>query len=231
MPTLELVQKYQHDAPCATVGVDVAAGEEHFDKENFPNEHVKHYEMIQRAKELGIPIAIHAGESTDQARGNVRRAITEYGASRIGHGYRMKKIEELMNMVRDNQCHVEVCPTSSVETGGWVYDEIKNWKLHPCLDMLRSGVKFSFSSDDPSVFHTSLAWQYRIALAKMGLTRKELLQTNLDAVDASFCTPEEKNYLRATLENHERRSARRSFRKAATESFADRVYLSGKEYI
>jgi adenosine deaminase len=232
MSTLDLVQKHQHDYPCATVGVDVAAGEEHYDKEKFPHLYTSHYEMIQRAKELGIPIAIHAGEATDQARENVRRAISEYGASRVGHGYSMAKSDELMYFVRQSGCHIEVCPTSSVETGGWVYDgEVKDWQSHPCMAMLRCGVPFSFNSDDPAVFHTSLAWQYRIALAKMGLTRAQLVQTNLDGIDAAFCTPEQKEDLRANVQRYAQKSARPIFRRARSEAFVDRVHLNSNVYV
>jgi adenosine deaminase len=226
MSTLELVQKHQKAFPCATVGVDIASGEEHFDKDNFPELFKAHFEMIQKAKELNVPITLHAGEATDLARENVRRAITEYGASRIGHGYRMVEDTELMQFVRDNGCHIEVCPTSSDETGGWIY-ETKDWKSHPCVSMLEHGVSFSFSSDDPAVFHTSLAWQYRIAVAKMGLTRETLVKTNLDAIDAAFCSSEEKEELRERVRQYSQRNIR-SFRRAISENFADRVYLNAK---
>ena len=228
--TLDLVVQHQQDSPCATVGVDIAAGEEHFDKDNFPHLYKPHYEMIQRAKKLGIPITLHAGESTDLAKDNVERAVTEYGASRIGHGYRMVESPELMEFVGETGCHVEICPTSSVETGGWRY-ETKNWEEHPCIAMQRHGVPFSFSSDDPAVFHTSLAWQYRIAVAKMGLTQLEMVQTNMDAVDAAFCPEDVKDELRNELLKHARRSSRHSFRKSISDTFADRVYLNAEEYI
>ena len=231
MLTLELVKKHQDDYPCATVGIDIASGEEHFDKKNFPHLDAPHYEMIQRARDLGIPITLHAGEGTEHARENVRRAITEYGAWRIGHGYRMVESDDLISFVSESRCHVEICPTSSVETGGWIY-ESKDWKAHPSLAMLRKGVSLSFSSDDPAVFHTSLAWQYRVGLAKMGLTRSELEQSNLDAIEAAFCSAEVKKELRATVLHYMRTSTRRaSFKRTLSDGFADRVYLSTKEYV
>jgi adenosine deaminase len=156
--------------------------------------------MIQRARQIGIPITMHAGESTDLAADNVRRSIAEYGASRIGHGYRMLQDAELVRFVRDSKVHVEVCPTSSYETGGWITARgNKDWSTHPAVAMKEAGVSFSLSSDDPAVFHTSLAWQYRIALAKMNLTRQDLVECNLRAADAAFCTQEEKDRLRGVL--------------------------------
>jgi len=216
-PTLDLVCRYQNDYPCATVGIDIAAGEEHFNAQEFPALYQPHYEMIQKAKNLGIPITLHAGESTPQAMKNVERAILEYGAKRIGHGYRMVENRDLMHTVKEHNVHVEVCPTSSLETGGWVFTSAppstpssthsndssnggtKNWSRHPCIVMKEEGISFSLSSDDPAVFHTSLAWQYRIALAKMNFTREELLETNIHAVNAAFCSEKVKESLRALL--------------------------------
>lgn len=221
-PTLDLVSEHWHDYPCATVGIDIAAGEEHFDAQNFPHLHDTHYQVFYNKAQLDskykdIPVTIHAGESPDESSSdNVRRAVEEYGASRIGHGYRVVNDAALMEQLRRDKIHLEVCPTSSDETGGWVYpppnsngdedDERKQqrknnkqWMQHPIVDMLNAGLSFSFSSDDPAVFHTSLAWQYRVAMVKMGFTRQQMLQCNLNAIDAAFCSPEEKEKLRRHL--------------------------------
>jgi adenosine deaminase len=132
-----------------------------------------------------------------------------YGAKRIGHGYRMTESVELMQQLAKERIHVEICPTSSVETGGWIFDEPgdtaatsniavhhvpkkKPWKDHPGLEMIKYGIPVSLNSDDPAVFHTSLTWQYRIALMKMGLSREQIVQSNIHAIEASFGPNEEK---------------------------------------
>jgi adenosine deaminase len=169
-----MADKYRNDYPCAVVGVDIAAGEEHFDREQFPEMYQLHYDMCQRAKDLGLSITLHAGETPDgNSLDNVRRAINDYGATRIGHGYRLVESVELMQEVKAKGVHLEVCPTSSVETGGWIY-ETKNWKEHPACSFLKHGLSFSINSDDPAVFHTSLSWQYRLVLAKMEFTREQV---------------------------------------------------------
>lgn len=242
MPTVELADKHRNDYPCAVVGVDIAAGEEHFDQEQHPDLYQSHYAMMQRAKELDLSITLHAGESPSaNALGNVGRAINEYGASRIGHGYRLIESEELMQEVKEKGVHLEVCPTSSVETGGWVY-ETKDWKEHPACFFLKRGLSFSFNSDDPAVFHTSLSWQYRLSMAKMGFSREDLLMTNLNAIDGAFCSDEEKKELKHRVQcygdakglgrsvcsapEHKRKAWRRS---KSDGYFSDRVYVSTKK--
>lgn len=226
---LEIAQEYFHDFPCGVIGVDVAAGEEHFDKKKHPNLFQAHYDFAQKAKALKIPLTIHAGEVSDEGMNNVRRAVVEYHAKRIGHGYRMVESEEIMRLVQSRGVHVEICPTSSVETGGWNYNGLRDWFQHPANTMKEHNIRLSLSSDDPAVFHTSLAWQYRVALAKLKWINEDLIQSNLDAIDAAFCTKNEKVLLKEII---------RSYAKAYTEMFdsshepnesrppfSDRVYL------
>eukprot|EP00550_Attheya_septentrionalis_P001311 CAMPEP_0198286772 /NCGR_PEP_ID=MMETSP1449-20131203/5754_1 /TAXON_ID=420275 /ORGANISM="Attheya septentrionalis, Strain CCMP2084" /LENGTH=467 /DNA_ID=CAMNT_0043984569 /DNA_START=166 /DNA_END=1569 /DNA_ORIENTATION=- len=191
---IRIAQERRNDAPCAIVGVDIAAGEEHFDKENFPHLYEPHYKAFQRAQELGLNITMHAGEAGGEE--NIKMAVQEYGATRIGHGYRIVRDSKLMEEMRG--VHFEICPTSSVETGGWVY-KMRNWNEHPAIQMIRSGMKVGFNSDDPAVFDTSLTWQLRVALGKMGLSKKCLLQAAHNSIDAAFLNPEEKDVLRRRL--------------------------------
>ena len=230
---VELANEYKNNHPCAVVGIDIAAGEEHFNRVEFPILHDAHYEMMLMAKRYNIDnITIHAGETTNGLQ-NVQDAIRKYGAKRIGHGYRMVDSKRVMELVKKNNIHVEVCPTSSLETGGWIYDKDnnnhndkcndqkndnnnnnnnnnnerrcttlkRNWKRHPCVRMLQENISFSLSSDDPAVFYTSLAWQYRIALNKMEFTKEQILQTITNSISAAFCSEKEKDRLRKIIDH------------------------------
>ena len=107
-----------------------------------------------------------------------------------------------MQEMRDKNIHFEVCPTSSVETGGWAYDsEQKDWSNHPAALMIRHGMNVGFNSDDPSVFNTSLTWQLRIVLGKMGLSRKVLLRSFTNSLNAAFLTEDEKYELHRVMDD------------------------------
>jgi adenosine deaminase len=147
---VHMADKFRSDFPCAVVGIDIAAGEDHFSPESSLWH--GHFGMCQRAKELGINITLHAGETPESAE-NVRKAILEYGATRVGHGYRITKHPEIVDIVKSNNTHLEVCPTSSVETGGWKKTE---WTKHPGSFFRDNGISISLNSDDPAVFNTSL---------------------------------------------------------------------------
>jgi adenosine deaminase len=195
---VELASARRDDFPCAVVAVDIAAGEEHFDAKNFQALHEPHLKAMKKAQQLNVNITMHAGEVAGGK--NVSAAIREYGATRIGHGYRMIDDIELLKELKDKQIHLETCPTSSRETGGWKFEnDEKDWTAHPCLAMIENGISVSFSSDDPAVFNTSLSWQYRTVIAKMKQKKETLLAAVEAGIDAAFCSDDEKQTLRKAV--------------------------------
>jgi len=190
---VNLAQEHRTDFPCAVVGIDIAAGEAHFERDSpFWKDH---YDMCQKAKKLGLNITMHAGETPDTAE-HVRLAIQEYGARRIGHAYQIVEREDLMALVRDEKVHVESCPTSSIETGSW---KKGHWRNHPAVTFREYGIPLSLSSDDPAVFNTSLTWQYRIALKKMGFEKNDIKDMLESAIEASFQDDASKDILREKI--------------------------------
>lgn len=146
-------------------------------------------------------ITIHAGEVGDAT--FVKRAVYEYGAKRIGHGYRIAHDSDVMKDMKLRDIHFEVCPTSSYETGGWNYEEHnKNWTEHPAVKMFRYGLNIGLNSDDPAVFDTSCTWQYRIAAGKMGLTKECILKTVRNSINSAFLSEKEKEDLRLHLDQY-----------------------------
>jgi len=121
----------------------------------------------------------------------------------IGHGYHIAQEPDVMEEMRRKNIHFEICPTSSDETGGWNYEEDgKNWKEHPAIAMMRYGLNIGLNSDDPAVFDTSLTWQYRIAVGKMGLTKKCILRTLHSSIDAAFLDDEGKASVRRRVDEY-----------------------------
>jgi adenosine deaminase len=51
---LALALELRNEQTCGVVGIDIAAGEEHFDRHNFPRLHQPHFDMMQRAQALGL---------------------------------------------------------------------------------------------------------------------------------------------------------------------------------
>ena len=180
---------------CGVVGVDIAGGEGHFGQHQDP-----HREAIDLARAAGIRVAMHAGEVGGAT--NVRKAVEHFGAVRVGHGYALAEpVEErgegaglLEGVIMDEGVHLEVCPTSSYETGGWTGEDgdRQKWKKHPLRTFVDAGVSVSLSSDDPTVFGTSITREYRIALEEIGLSRRQLVGLVRNAIEASFASKKER---------------------------------------
>jgi len=85
------------------------------------------------------------------------------------------------------------------ETGSWTKT---SWPDHPTCAFREKGLKLSLSSDDPAVFNTSLTWQWRIAMNKMGWKRKDLFEVMNDTIDALFAPEAQKNEIRQEIQNY-----------------------------
>jgi adenosine deaminase len=196
---VELAKEFRGLPSCAVVGVDIAAGEEHFDSINFPALHGPHYDAMQKAASMGIPVTLHAGENADPE--NVRKAVFLYGATRIGHGYRASDDPKfLKNVCVDRNIHFEVCPTSSLETGGWVGgEEATDWKKHPLVKMLKAKCSLSINSDDPTVFKTSLNEEIGIVRNDMMIAEDDIRGIMRKSMEASFASEETKRSIISKL--------------------------------
>jgi len=181
------------------VGVDIAAGEEHFDAKAHPDLHGPHNKAMMHAQELNLNVTMHAGEVGGSE--NVRIAVWDYGAKRIGHGYQIIGDTKLMNDLRERDIHIEVCPISSRETGGWS-GPYHDWENHPGSTMVANNLSVGLNSDDPAVFNTSLAWQLRIGLAKMKLSKEEIVRSVQESIRAAFCSEATKESLRSKLDSY-----------------------------
>ena len=152
---------------------------------------------MQRAQRLGLNITIHAGEIAGAV--NVLQALNDYGATRIGHGYRLLEDVEALKEIIRRGVHLECCPTSSLETGGWTgpSSEKEDWTSHPIALLLKAGVvNLGLNSDDPQVFDTSITAEFAIARKKIGLSEEQIYTCNLASIDAAFVDEEEKERLR-----------------------------------
>jgi len=194
---VSLAEKYKIDFPCAVVGVDIAAGEAHFDGVKYPELHGPHFAAMQRAQRLGLNITLHAGEETNAQ--VVKRAVEEYGAMRIGHGYRGVEDADLIKYVKEKNVHFEACPTSSFETGAWIGNS-GDWMAHPIKKMFQNQLSVGINSDDPTVFDCTIVDEFVLCHEAMGISIEQFEQSTQAAIGAAFIDEETKFTLRQLLE-------------------------------
>lgn len=133
--------------PKCVIGIDLA-GNEDIDP---PREIAQSF---QRAKsEYGLKLTIHAGETGNYE--NIRKAIIEFGADRIGHGTAASKSDEVMELLKDRDICLEVCPISNRLTKA-----VAEYEEHPVKTFITNNVPFVICSDNPAIHASSLSFDY-----------------------------------------------------------------------
>ena len=181
--TLELTKKYLVEDGGVT-GMDLAGAEA-----LYPTS--KYEVLFAKAREYGIPFTIHAGEAAGAE--SVRCAI-EYGASRIGHGVRIREDDSVCELVKNKGIVLEMCPTSNRQTHAVV-----NMKDYPFIKYLNEGINVTLNTDDMAIEGITLEEEYRYMENEFGLTseQKKIILNN--AVDAAFTSAAVKEELKKEL--------------------------------
>lgn len=167
-------------------GLDLAGNEAEFPAAPFIG-------VMRAAKEAGLRITIHAGEWGGPS--NIRQAIEDFGADRIGHGVCVLSDPYTTDLARERGTVFEVCPTSNYQSG-----VVRTVGEHPLPRMLRAGLKVAICTDDPSISGITLTGEHRLAVESLGITEAELLHSVRTAAEAAFLPEPEKIALRARLD-------------------------------
>lgn len=167
--TVRLAQKYRGDG---VVGIDFAG-----DETRFPASF--HTDAFRLARQYDLPITVHAGEAGPVS--NIREAIFELGAKRLGHATRLLDDPNLADMVCEKQIPIEICLTSNVQT-----QVVRDYREHPFPEFLRRGMFVTLNTDDPRVSNTTLEHEFSIAMKYYGLSLSDIARLILNAARASF---------------------------------------------
>lgn len=160
------------------VALDLAGNEAEFKTEPF-------YGIFKEAKQAGLHVTIHAGEWGPAV--NVKEAIEEIGADRIGHGVRVLEDQDILTLVRERGTAFEVCVTSNYQSG-----VVQSLDTHPLMGMLEAGVNVTINTDDPSISRITLSHEYYTACEDLHMPQSTLRQRIVAAAEAGFLAPDEK---------------------------------------
>jgi len=182
METVQLVEQFKGTR---IVAFDIAA-----DEAGFPID--AHIKAFAYANEKGIPCTAHAGE----ARGadSMWETLQHFHPTRIGHGVRCIEDPKLMQYLRDQDIHLEVCPTSNIQVN--VFDVIEN---HPANRIYDAGISMSINTDARTISDTTLAKEYGIMQQYFQWTLAHFKRCNLEAIRHSFAAETVKEKIAAQL--------------------------------
>lgn len=168
------VEHALQEPPAALVGFGIGGIEQ-----ARPKFRDAYRDAFTAARAAGLHSVPHGGEMSGPE--TMWEVIEGYGAERIGHGINCLADPRLVAHLRETQLPLDVCPTSNVCTG-----QVPDLAAHPLPRMLEEGLYVTLNSDDPPMFATTLADEYRAAARTFGLGVQELAQLARNAVNASY---------------------------------------------
>ncbi|KQR62495.1 hypothetical protein ASF89_13990 [Frigoribacterium sp. Leaf172] len=145
------------------------------------------------AGEAGLGRTAHSSEHAPTAVNTVT-CLDLLGCDRIDHGYYVLEDDEVVARMRDEQVAFTVVSTTSRRS--W-----RPWRRASIEAMLDAGLRVIPASDDPGMFPTTLAAEYRIVHERIGATAEQVRSMALAGVDASWLPPAEKAELRGRFES------------------------------
>ena len=169
LETARLVERFQGSRVTA---LDLAGDEKGFAID-------AHVPAFRHAIEHGLSRTAHAGEASGAE--SVWETLREFQPSRIGHGVRSVEDASLLDHLRKEKIHLELCPSSNVQTCA-----VASYAEHPVDSLYRSGVPLGINTDARTITHISLSEEYRHLHNQFGWGNKEFLACNLEALRAAF---------------------------------------------
>lgn len=173
------------------IAFDLAGAEKYFP----PGDHA---ESMRIAREGGLSLTCHAGESDGGER--VLEAAT-LGATRIGHGIRIVKgdtpaqTSEWVERALEMDLHFEVCPSSNVHTGA-----AASLEAHPIRAMIDAGLSVSFNTDNRLMSHVTESHEMEALHTRTGLSLAELRAMVRAGIERSFLPASDRAAALADLE-------------------------------
>jgi len=151
--------------------------------------------VFKQAVEEGYLTVAHAGEEGPAS--NIIEALNLLKISRIDHGVRCSEDNELVDKLIDKRIPLTVCPLSNIKLK--VFEDMTQ---HNVVTLLRKGLCVTINSDDPAYFGGYMTDNFLAVQNAHSMSRAEIMQFTLNAIEASFISSSEKERLTSMTENY-----------------------------
>ena len=183
MQTVHLVEQFRGTR---VVGLDLAGDEAGFSL----NAHIP---AFRYALEHDLSRTAHAGEASGSD--SVRETLKYLQPTRIGHGARSSEDRSLLDILRAEHIHLEVCPSSNIQTNMY-----ETYADHPIDLLYKAGISLGVNTDTRTITPITLTNEYDQLHHFFGWSKQQFLQCNLFAVQAAFLSDEKKKALEQRLQ-------------------------------
>jgi adenosine deaminase len=183
LATARLVERFRGSRVAA---LDIAG-----DEAGFPID--AHVAAFRYAAERGLARTAHAGEAAGAE--SVWETLRAFTPSRIGHGVRSIEDAALVEHLRRERIHLEVCPSSNVQTR-----TAATYAEHAVDRLYRAGVPLGINTDTRTITKVTLEQEYARLREHFAWSDEELLACNREALRVAFVEDEVRQRLLARLD-------------------------------
>lgn len=178
MQAVRLVEQFQ--------GTHVAALDIAGDEAGYPLD--AHVPAFDYAIQHGIARTAHAGEASGAE--SVWETLRRLHPTRIGHGVRSIEDAALLDVLRRERIHLEVCPSSNLQTNMY-----ETYADHPIDRLYNDGISVGVNTDTRTITPVTLAREYESLHDVFDWDAGHFLRCNLAALEAAFIDQERKRAL------------------------------------
>jgi adenosine deaminase len=182
METVQLVNEFRGSF---VVGFDLAG-----DEAGHPL--ATHLEAFRYAEAHGLPITSHAGEACGAE--SVWETLEAIHPPRIGHGVRAIEDPALIQRLKQDHIHLEMCPTCNVQL-----NVFPSYAAHPIDRLYREGLSLGISTDNRTLTPITMTGEYERLATTFGWGKVEFMQCALNALEAAFVEEPVKERLRREI--------------------------------
>ena len=136
--------------------------------------------VFDKARSQGLHVVAHAGEAVGPE--SVRDAVELLGAERIGHGISSILDPSVMDLLKEKQIPLEVCPSSNLFTAHYA-STLRN---HPIGPFFERGLHVTVNTDDPTIFGVDLVDEYLGLFGEGVFDVAQLLKILRNGIYATF---------------------------------------------
>ncbi|MFV0575879.1 MAG: adenosine deaminase [Vibrio sp.] len=167
------------------IGVGLDSSEKGHPPEKFKD-------VFQAAIKEGFLTVAHAGEEGPAE--NIHNSLDLLEVARVDHGVRCVEDPKLVEQLIQNRTPLTVCPLSNTKL-----KVFQHMSEHNIVDLLRQGLCVTINSDDPAYFGGYMTDNFMAVAESLPVTKEELVQFTLNAIEASFISDAEKQRLTAQV--------------------------------
>jgi adenosine deaminase len=137
--------------------------------------------MMEKARQAGLKITYHVGESEATGPAGILRVIETIHPDRIGHGIELRNAEgktksKLVQLLREERICLELCPTVNLVTRVLPdYASIGRF----VRDLADNDIPYCINTDNPYLIHTNLKREHEIVGRELGGDATALLDLGI----------------------------------------------------